>query len=99
MGMASKQDKNAQKELQSFMKTGNFSNALQDMLYSVGVKVNGNNPWDIKIHDERFYNRVLAQRSLGLGEAYMDGWWDCEKLDEFFYRIHRSQMDNKVKPV
>ena len=68
------------------------------MLDSAGVKINGNNPWDIKIHDERFYNRVLAQRSLGLGEAYMDGWWDCEKLDEFFYRIQRSQIDNKVKP-
>ena len=49
------------------------------------------------VHNERFYDRVLAQRSLGLGESYMDGWWDCEKLDEFFYRILRSQIDNKVK--
>jgi cyclopropane-fatty-acyl-phospholipid synthase len=86
------------KEALDFMKTGNFKNTLQGMMDSVGVKINGNNPWDIKIHDERFYNRVLAQRSLGLGETYMDGWWDCEKLDEFFYRIQRSQIDNKVKP-
>jgi cyclopropane-fatty-acyl-phospholipid synthase len=80
------------------MKTANFKNTLHSMLDSVDVKVNGNNPWDIKVHDERFYNRVLAQRSLGLGEAYMDGWWDCEKPDEFFYRIQRSGLDNKVKP-
>ena len=80
------------------MKTGNFKNTLQIMLDSAGVKIDGISPWDIKIHDERFYNRVLAQRSLGLGEAYMDGWWDCEKLDEFFYRMQRSQIDNQVKP-
>ena len=79
------------------MKTGNFENTLQEMLSSVGVKINGNNPWDISVHNERFYDRVLAQRSLGLGESYMDGWWDCEKLDEFFYRILRSQTDTKVK--
>ena len=91
-------EKTGNKEELDFMKTENFKNTLLDMLDSAGVKVDGNNPWDIKIHDERFYNRVLAQRSLGLGEAYMDGWWDCQKLDEFFYRIQRSQIDNKVKP-
>ena len=80
------------------MKTRNFRNTLQDMLNTAGVRINGNDPWDIKVHDERFYNRVLAQRSLGLGEAYMDGWWDCGKLDEFFYRIQRSGIDNQVKP-
>ena len=91
-------EKTGNKEELDFMKTENFKNTLLDMLDSAGVKVDGNNPWDIKTHDERFYNRVLAQRSLGLGEAYMDGWWDCQKLDEFFYRIQRSQIDNKVKP-
>ena len=91
-------EKTDKKEALDFMKTGNFKNTLQIMLDSAGVKIDGISPWDIKIHDERFYNRVLAQRSLGLGEAYMDGWWDCEKLDEFFYRIQRSGLDNKVKP-
>ena len=80
------------------MKAGNFKNTLHNLLNSAGVKVNGSNPWDIKVHDERFYNRVLVHRSLGLGEAYMDDWWDCEKLDEFFYRIQHSQIDNQVKP-
>jgi cyclopropane-fatty-acyl-phospholipid synthase len=91
-------EKTGNKEELDFMKTENFKNTLLDMLDSAGVKVDGNNPWDIKIHDERFYNRLLAQRSLGLGETYMDGWWDCQKLDEFFYRIQRSPIDNKIKP-
>ena len=46
----------------------------------------------------RFYARVLAQGSLGLGEAYMDGWWDCERLDEFFYRILTAELDDTVRP-
>lgn len=33
------------------------------------------------VHRERFHDRVLAQRSLGIGEAYMDGDWDAENDD------------------
>ena len=49
-----------------------------------GVTVNGSEPFDPKIHDDRFFFRVAQDKVLGLGEAYMDGWWDCERLDEFF---------------
>lgn len=42
------------------------------------------------------FSRVLAQGSLGLGESYMDGWWDCERLDEFFFRILRARLDRMV---
>jgi cyclopropane-fatty-acyl-phospholipid synthase len=29
---------------------------------------------------------------MGLGESYMDGWWDAEALDELFYRIFRAKL-------
>ena len=79
------------------MKMGRLQSTLQEMVSSSGITINGNNPWDIKINNKNFYNRIFAQGSLGLGESYMDGWWDCEKLDEFFYRILRSEIDKKVK--
>jgi cyclopropane-fatty-acyl-phospholipid synthase len=79
------------------MKTGNFKNILKEMLSAADIKINGDNPWDIVVHNDKFYDRVLAQRSLGLGESYMDGWWDCEQLDEFFNRMLRSQIDHQVK--
>ncbi len=79
------------------MKTDKLENTLAKILSLAGVKVNGNNPWDIRVHNEKFYRRVLTQGSLGLGESYMDEWWDCQKLDEFFYRILRSQIESKVK--
>ena len=51
------------------------------------IRVNGDRPWDIKIHDERFYNRIFRGGSLALGESYMDGWWGAESLDQFFAKV------------
>ena len=56
----------------------------------------GARPWDIHVRDARFYRRVLLQGSLGLGESYMDGWWDCERLDELFVRVLRAGLDRAV---
>lgn len=55
-----------------------------------GITINGPEPWDIQVHDDRFFRRVLFGGSLGLGESYQDGWWDCEKLDLCFERLLRS---------
>ncbi len=74
-----------------------LKNKAEKILSLAGIKINVDNPWDIKVHNEKFYQRVLAEGSLGLGESYMDGWWDCEKLDEFFYRVLRSGIEDKVK--
>ena len=56
----------------------------------------GARPWDIRVRDSRFYRRVLMQGSLGLGESWMDGWWECERLDEFFTRILRAEIDTAI---
>jgi len=61
------------------------------------VQINGNRPWDIWIHNPNFYERVLSGGSLALGESYMDGWWDCEALDQFFEKILDDRLDKKVK--
>jgi len=60
---------------------------IEKILDSADVKINGNRPFDIQIHNEKFYDRILSEGSLGLGESYMDGWWDCEQLDELIRRI------------
>ena len=48
------------------------------------------------MHNEGFYARAMAEGSLGLGESYLDGWWDCRRLDEFFCRILRIELDSKA---
>ena len=60
---------------------------LQDILALAGVSFNGEQPWDIAVHDSALYQRILSQGSLGLGEAYMDGLWDCPALDQLFDRL------------
>jgi cyclopropane-fatty-acyl-phospholipid synthase len=50
----------------------------------------------MQIHNPRTVERVLASGSLGLGESYMDGWWDCAALDQFFCRVIESGLDTKV---
>lgn len=67
-------------------------------LHSVGITVNGSQPWDIQIHNDLFFPRVLKHGVLGLGESYMDQWWDCEKLDVFFEKILRAGLDAYIKP-
>lgn len=66
--------------------------AVTACLHAAGVRVNGSAPWDIHIKDPRFFRRILRDGSLGLGESYMDGWWDAERLDEFFVRMHRAEV-------
>lgn len=39
-----------------------------------GFRFNGDNPWDVHVSDQRLYRRILAEGSLGFGEAYMDCW-------------------------
>ena len=70
--------------------------AVETFLEPAGLTLNGPNPWDPQIHDERLFTRLLAEGSIGLGEAYMDGWWDCAKLDEFCCRILASGVHRKM---
>jgi cyclopropane-fatty-acyl-phospholipid synthase len=72
-------------------------NVITELLQSAGIEINGNHPWDVQVHDDRFYQRVLRDTDLGLGESYMDGWWDCEALDEMINRIFLARLDEKVK--
>ncbi len=69
---------------------------VSEILDVAGIRIGGENSWDICIHDDRFYDRVLREGSLGLGESYMDKWWDCDKLDEFFDRILNAKLEEKV---
>jgi len=69
---------------------------INKLLESSGIKINGNNPWDIKILNQKVYNRIKAEGSLGLGESYMEGWWDCERIDEFIYKLFLAKIPETV---
>jgi cyclopropane-fatty-acyl-phospholipid synthase len=60
---------------------------IGQILERADIRINGLRPWDIRVHDARVFGRIMAQGSLGLGESYLEGWWDCDAIDEFFARI------------
>jgi cyclopropane-fatty-acyl-phospholipid synthase len=61
-----------------------------DVLERAGVELDGARPWDPQVHDERVFARILRHGTLGVGESYMDGWWDCDRLDELVARVLRA---------
>ena len=71
-------------------------NLAREILSIVDITIDGNRPWDITVHDDRFYRKVFHQGSVGLGEAYMDNWWDCQELDQFFFRILATDLRRRV---
>ena len=71
--------------------------AVQELLTQAGIQINGNNAWDIRVHNNDLYPRLLSGGALALGESYMDGWWDCAELDQFFDRVMRARLDKKVR--
>lgn len=68
----------------------------QRLLERADIRLNGDRPWDLQVHHPLTLDRVLAQGSLGLGDSYVEGWWDCEQLDGFFTRILKAGLDAEV---
>ena len=63
-----------------------YKRITEEILALADVKINGNNPWDIRIYNDEFYRRAITEGELGIGESYMDGWWDAERLMNLFTR-------------
>lgn len=69
---------------------------VQEMLSKADIEINGTRSWDIRIATPDFFKRVLQEGSLGLGESYMDGWWECDRLDIFFQRVLSAKLDQQL---
>ena len=67
------------------------------LLSSAGVTIDGDKPYDIQVRNKAFYSRLLSDGSLGAGESYMDGWWECEALDQFIDLGLRANLQEKLR--
>ena len=77
----------------------NAKKILSEFLKPAGIEFNGNQPWDIQVHNDLFYTRILHQGSLALGETYVEGWWDCEQIDELYMKCFRKKLDENIKSI
>jgi cyclopropane-fatty-acyl-phospholipid synthase len=67
------------------------------LLDRADIRLDGARPWDIRVNDPRFFRRAMVGGAIGLGESYMDGWWDCAALDEAFVRILQADLRAHVR--
>lgn len=72
---------------------------LETLLQEAEVAIDGNRPWDIRVKDNRFYRRIFSQGSLGFGEAYMDGWWETDSLDQLVHRLMRARLKDRFRSL
>jgi len=77
-------------------RTSGAEAALRRALAHAGITVDGDAPHDSHVHDRRFYRRVLRDGSLGLGESYVEGWWDAKSVDGFIERILSGGLARRV---
>lgn len=68
---------------------------LEPLLENADIKIDGTRPWDIQVHDDRLYKKIFQQGTLGIGEAYMDGWWDCQAMDVMFCKAIKAHLESK----
>jgi cyclopropane-fatty-acyl-phospholipid synthase len=69
---------------------------VRELFGLADVAVDGPRPGDIRVHDRRFYGRLLRDASIGLGESYMDGWWDTDSLDVLVEKLLRARLQERV---
>lgn len=74
----------------------NLRSRVEDALASADIRVGGERPWDLAVNDARFYARVVSQGPLGLGESYVERWWECVALDQFFCKLLQAHLDRQA---
>lgn len=72
---------------------------VTEMAGIADIQINGTRPWDIQVHNNGFYDRVLQDQSLGFGETYMEEWWDAGAVDQCIYHILKANIEEHFKPT
>lgn len=73
-----------------------FRQRLEMLFDSANITIDGNRPWDIRVHDRRMFRKTVLQGNLGFGESYMESGWDCDDLEELFCRILSAGLDQRL---
>ena len=68
----------------------NYEKMFADFFKEADITINGTEADSIIIHDKKLYEMMFRNGSVGFGEAYMDGLWDCDRLDVLFYKLVKA---------
>ncbi len=79
-------------------KISRYERRAQELFALAGIKINGDQPCDIQVRNNAAFVRLFGYGSLGWGEAYVDGYWDCEQLDDFVCRCLIANLTGHFRP-
>jgi cyclopropane-fatty-acyl-phospholipid synthase len=82
-----------------FDRTSSTHRYAEALLAEADIRINGDRPWDIQLKAPGVLENALARGNLGLGESYVQGDWEAESLDQFFYHLMRARLNRRVKPT
>ena len=74
----------------------NSKDIIENLLLKADIKINGSRPWDITVHNNEVFDHILRFGTLGIGETYMDGLWDCKQLDEMINKAMVANIPEKL---
>lgn len=63
---------------------------IQHALEVAGVAVNGGHAFDIQVSNHALFQRALRHGQDAIWDAYVDGSWDCPRIDELVFRLLRN---------
>ncbi len=81
------------------MASQRYRKRVEALLGAGDIRIGGDRPWDVHVHNEEIFPRVIADGMLGVGEGYMEGWWECEQLDEMICRAYRAEFHRLIRPL
>ncbi|WP_394847422.1 cyclopropane fatty acyl phospholipid synthase [Pendulispora brunnea] len=74
-----------------------YEKLVRDIFASAGIPSDGSTPHAIRVRNPAFYHRFLRDGTLGLGETYMDAWWDCDDLPEMMARFAKAGISRRFR--
>ncbi|MEA2339416.1 MAG: cyclopropane-fatty-acyl-phospholipid synthase, partial [Thermoanaerobaculia bacterium] len=66
--------------------------AIEEVLAPAGIAIDGTRPHDVRVRDDRFYDAFVADGFTGIRDAYVEGWWETDRLDEATYRVLSTRV-------
>ncbi len=73
-----------------------YKKTVQNLISGSDIVIGSEDGADLQVHNEKFYKRVITEGSLGLGESYMDGWWDAKSIDDLIFKLRKLNIDKKI---
>ena len=71
-----------------------YARRVLDLFERAGITVNGDNPGDIQVRDDKFYKLFDQKMTLGFVQAYLRKYITVEAVDVFFHKLFLVNWNN-----